>query len=98
MPQAIFHSKNVRRSSSVKALFGLLILLGLSACLLDFLQPSAHAAATFVVNSTSDTADASVGDGVCADASGGCTLRAAIQEANAAAGTDTINFHARTGH
>jgi CSLREA domain-containing protein len=97
MSQAIFHSKNIRRPSSVKALFGLLILSGLSACLLSFLQPSAHAAATFVVNSTSDTADANVGDGVCADASGGCTLRAAIQEANAAAGTDTINFQIGSG-
>ncbi|MCB2178731.1 right-handed parallel beta-helix repeat-containing protein [bacterium] len=37
----------------------------------------------FVVNSTSDTPDANIGDGFCADAGGDCTLRAAIQEANA---------------
>jgi hypothetical protein len=44
-----------------------------------------------------DGADASVGDGVCADATGGSTLRAAIQEANAAAGTDTITFQIGSG-
>ncbi|TAE24975.1 MAG: hypothetical protein EAZ91_19805 [Cytophagales bacterium] len=35
------------------------------------------------VNSTADTPDANVGDGVCADASGNCTLRAAVEELNA---------------
>lgn len=53
-------------------------------------------AATFTVNSTGDTADASVGNGVCADASGYCTIRAAIAEANAITGTDTINIPAGT--
>jgi CSLREA domain-containing protein len=37
---------------------------------------------TFTVNSTTDGADANVGDGICADGTGHCTLRAAIQEAN----------------
>ncbi|PYS23626.1 MAG: hypothetical protein DMF72_08740 [Acidobacteria bacterium] len=37
----------------------------------------------FVVNSTADTDDANEGDGICADAGGKCTLRAAIEEANA---------------
>jgi CSLREA domain-containing protein len=46
----------------------------------------------FIVNSTADTPDASPGDGCCADASGNCTLRAAIQEANATAGRDTLQF------
>lgn len=55
----------------------------------------AHAAATLVVNSTADDADATVGDSICDTATGNgvCTLRAAIQEANALAGTDTINFN-----
>ncbi len=47
----------------------------------------------FVVNSTVDAADVSPGDGVCAalvDRGTACTLRAAIQEANALAGADTI--------
>jgi CSLREA domain-containing protein len=37
----------------------------------------------FTVNTCQDTQDANPGDGVCADASGDCSLRAAVQEANA---------------
>jgi CSLREA domain-containing protein len=47
-------------------------------------------AATFTVNTTADTEDASPGNGVCADSSGNCSLRAAIMEANALSGADTI--------
>jgi uncharacterized repeat protein (TIGR01451 family) len=47
---------------------------------------------TFTVDSTGDTADASV-DGVCADLAGNCTLRAAIAESEASAGfKDTVVF------
>ncbi|HEV3470251.1 MAG TPA: C25 family cysteine peptidase [Pyrinomonadaceae bacterium] len=56
-------------------------------------------ASTFVVNSTGDSSDLSPGDGVCATGSlvgtppvVECTLRAAIQEANAVASADTIEF------
>jgi CSLREA domain-containing protein len=52
--------------------------------------------AAFVVNSTLDTVDASPGDGIAADAGGRVTLRAAIQEANAMAGGDTITLPAGT--
>ena len=48
--------------------------------------------ATFVVNTTADTADAAPGDGACADSTGACSLRAAISEANALAGPDTITI------
>jgi RHS repeat-associated protein/CSLREA domain-containing protein len=51
------------------------------------------AGTTFVVNSNGDGADSSTSDGVCDDGSGHCTLRAAIQQANASAGTDTIDFN-----
>lgn len=62
----------------------------------------AHAA-TFSVNSVGDTTDDDAGDGSCftglfnVPAKGGgfgpeCTLRAAIQEANALAGADTVVF------
>ncbi|WP_119071209.1 calcium-binding protein [Rubrobacter indicoceani] len=51
-------------------------------------------AATFTVNSSADAADASPGDGRCATGGNECTLRAAIQEANALAGADTINLPA----
>jgi uncharacterized protein (TIGR03437 family) len=59
-------------------------------------------AATFTVNSTSDAADLQPGDGVCAAPAGQaggqvCTLRAAIQEANALTGADTIVFSIGTG-
>jgi uncharacterized repeat protein (TIGR01451 family)/CSLREA domain-containing protein len=51
-------------------------------------------AAGFFVNSTLDEVDANIGDGVCSSApSAKCTLRAAIQEANASAGVpDTISL------
>ena len=49
-------------------------------------------AATFTVNSTGDTGDFSTGDGICSDGTGICTLRAAIEEANAIAGADSIAF------
>src|ERR1051326_2360615 len=53
-------------------------------------------AAVFTVNSTTDAADANPGDGVCATAAAQCTLRAAIQEANALGGTNTVNVPAGT--
>ena len=52
---------------------------------------AAHAA-TLTVNSTGDAADANTGDGFCDAVGGGCTLRAAIQQANALPGADTIEF------
>ncbi len=50
------------------------------------------AAAKFAVVSLADTLDVVPGDGVCADESAACTLRAAIQEANASAGPDAIEL------
>jgi CSLREA domain-containing protein len=49
-------------------------------------------AANFTVNSLLDTPDASLTDGVCADSSAMCTLRAAIQQANANTLDDAIGF------
>ena len=43
-------------------------------------------AGIYLVTETYDAVDAAPGDGVCADAGGRCTLRAAVQEGNAAAG------------
>jgi len=48
------------------------------------------------VNSTADTIDANLGDGICDDGLGNCTLRAAIQETNACPGADEINIPAGT--
>lgn len=54
-----------------------------------------HAAGAFDVNSTLDEPDANLGDGRCeSTVSHLCTLRAAIMEANALAGADTINLPA----
>ena len=46
------------------------------------------------IDSSIDTVDVTPGDGTCADATNKCTLRAAIQEANAWAGADTITLSA----
>jgi CSLREA domain-containing protein len=54
---------------------------------------TAHAD-TYTVNSTADEVDATPGNGVCASAGGACTLRAAVQEANAHAGADVISLPA----
>ena len=74
------------------ALLGLLTL----AALIGGPAPVAQAA-TFTVDSTGDGGDFSTADGVCdtddSVGDGPCTLRAAIQQANASAGTDTINFN-----
>ena len=52
--------------------------------------PGVAVAAVFPVSSTIDAVDGFVGDNVCATAAATCTLRAAIQEANATVGPDTI--------
>lgn len=52
--------------------------------------------ASFTVNSTADTVDANPGDGICADAVGDCTLRAAVMETNALPGPDEITLPAGT--
>jgi len=46
-------------------------------------KSSLAAESSFTVNTTTDDVDADLGDGACAAASGACTLRAAVQEANA---------------
>ena len=51
-------------------------------------------AATFTVNSTGDLGDATPGDGICSTEGLDCTLRAAIEEANALFGADAISFSA----
>jgi CSLREA domain-containing protein len=56
----------------------------------------AGATADFDVNSTGDAPDASPGDGVCQVTPGVCTLRAAVQEANALPGADTIHLQPQT--
>src|SRR5215207_1111122 len=82
----------------------LALLLGATLALAPLLLPArpARAAATFTVNATGDRRDQTPGDGVCftgllllrdnARSLPECTLRAAIQEANATAAADLIRF------
>ena len=49
--------------------------------------------AILVVNTTGDQNDQIPGDGFCNDGAGNCSLRAAIQEANAFAGANQIEFN-----
>ncbi|MCP9494034.1 MAG: CSLREA domain-containing protein [Pyrinomonadaceae bacterium MAG19_C2-C3] len=48
---------------------------------------------TFTVNSTGDGSDAAPGNDICADSAGMCTLRAAIEEANARLDANVIAFN-----
>lgn len=57
--------------------------------------PATVSAATFAVGSGRDAADIAPGDGVCDSGDGTCTLRAAVQEANALPGADTITLAAQ---
>ncbi len=59
-------------------------------------QRAAAADRTFTVTTASDTDDANAGDGICADANGACSLRAAVEEANALGGTTAIVLPAGT--
>jgi len=66
----------------------LLVSLGLSFRLLS----AAATTLSFQVTTTTDAHDASPGDGVCADASGHCSLRAAVEEAVAQASGSSITI------
>ena len=55
------------------------------------------AGSTFTVTSVADLPDTNPGDGVCDIGTSICTLRAAIQEANANPGLDTITFSIGSG-
>ena len=73
---------------------------GILACLIAVVvawtADSARAAGLpIVVNDTADRVDAGIGNGVCATSAGRCTLRAAIQEANALIRPDSITLPAR---
>jgi CSLREA domain-containing protein len=79
-----------RINRSLRILLGLLIV-----ALMLALHPASPAyAASFTVTSTGDQPDSDLTDGLCRIArSNQCTLRAAIQQANASPGNDTITFN-----
>ena len=75
--------------------FILRILFAFATCLLGTALlggSGVFAQSTYIVDSTGDDPDASVGDGSCVTAGGDCTLRAALEEANADGATDVIDF------
>ncbi|MGI8680929.1 MAG: CSLREA domain-containing protein [Mycobacteriales bacterium] len=49
-------------------------------------------AASFTVTTVADAADTNIGNGACRTSAGTCSLRAAIQEANALTGANSIRF------
>ena len=63
-----------------------------NAPLLPAAPLAGESSGTFTVTSSGDAPDSNQGDGVCATSSG-CTLRAAITEANLHYGPDTIRFN-----
>lgn len=75
---------------------GAAIIFGSVVSITDFSFQTYSRRAAFTVNSTADAVDATPGDGACDDGAGNCTLRAAIMEANALPGADTITLPAGT--
>jgi CSLREA domain-containing protein len=85
--------KNAPMKSQSKAIkIFVVYLVPIALVLILLLWPARVRAATFTVNSTDDTDDTNPGDSVCIAGCDTCTLRAAITEANALAGADTIDF------
>ena len=87
------NERSVGKRAMVVGLLAALVALGLMLAAND----QAHAATTFTVNLTGDQPDFSGSDNRCDTDSSAlngaqCTLRAAIQQANATPGADTINF------
>jgi hypothetical protein len=90
MTQLREHIPNLSKKVLAAGVLVAVLLVGLSA------TPPAHASTPLTVNSKADLQDINIADGICdADAAIGqlCTLRAAMQEANAAGGVDTIAFN-----
>src|SRR5579863_616503 len=52
---------------------------------------------SFTVNTTADAHDADPGDGKCADAAGQCTLRAALEEADASPSGSAVSINVPSG-
>jgi uncharacterized repeat protein (TIGR01451 family)/CSLREA domain-containing protein len=82
----------LKRSSylSIRARVGIMLVLLIMA-LIAMPVLVAHAD-DFTVDDTGDGSDSNIGNGICATSGGVCTLRAAIQEANAQPDHDTISF------
>jgi large repetitive protein len=82
-------SISVRRPSRGRVA---LVVLAAAAVLTALLGPAspARASETFTVTTTADAPDVSSTDGLCQTSAGECSLRAAVEQANASAAADTI--------
>ena len=86
------HITVISKSVLLRIFLIIVIVIGLTGVV----PRTARATAIFIVDNPADNAlsgDINKGDGICAIAAGGgCTLRAAIEEANALFGADVITF------
>lgn len=73
-----------------------LLILGTLVASFALVGGTAVQAVELTVTSTTDAVDANPGDGLCATKTGTCTLRAAVQEANARDGGETIVLQSGT--
>jgi hypothetical protein len=85
----------LERIVRVRSSLAMIVMLAMLAPVALAASP-AHASPSFNVNTTADTHDANRGDGICADANGNCSLRAAVEENNAAYGYESVNVPAGT--
>ncbi|MFZ1699722.1 MAG: FG-GAP-like repeat-containing protein [Pyrinomonadaceae bacterium] len=89
-------SKSIKKSSSFYRQFAAVAFIGLMIAFLVAVLRVNASMASFVVNTTADTPDATLSDNICADVTGACSLRAAITQANFSIGPDTITLPAGT--
>lgn len=74
------------KAARLRFILSAIVLFALSTIAAD----AQNTAKVFTVTHTADSSDAAAGDGLCADAEGRCTLRAAIDEANSDPATPDI--------
>ncbi|HNR46293.1 MAG TPA: Ig-like domain-containing protein [Anaerolineaceae bacterium] len=81
------------QTSLKKSLFFYVLILVLVLALVNPSCASTHSKnASFSVNTLEDSHDLNLGNGLCADIAGICSLRAAIEESNTLTGLDTITL------
>ena len=90
------HPEMAEKIGAVQATRGIAAALPVIAAFIGAVCITPAEAATFNVDSSLDAADADPGNGICSTSAGVCTLRAAVQEANALVGKDTVNVPAGT--
>ena len=86
------HAPAMRERRLSSGLIRLLAVVLLALLVSLKLASAAWAAGPYVVNSAADTHDITPGDGICADSTGSCTLRAAVEELQASGVSDSITF------